>query len=120
MAYFLLLEKMSNNLLRMFDVDADPSAIYDFDKIDLQKKKHFIEGLFEIQRSHMEHALDDYVQELFLSMLEKTYKEKRQKIVSDLNGGFNSHSFRLYFASFFTFEDICRHCSKYFLAIGEK
>ena len=103
---------MSDDLLRMFDVDTDPSAIYDFDEIDLQKKKQFIEGVFEIQRSLMELDLDGYVQELFLSMLEKTYREKRQKIVSDLNGRFNSHSFRLYFASFFTFEDFCRHCSK--------
>ena len=103
---------MNDDLLRMFNVDTDPSAIYDFDEIDLQKKKQFIEGVFEIQRSHMERALDGYVQELFLSAFEKTYIEKRQKIVSDLNGRFNSHSFRLYFASFFTFEDFCRHCSK--------
>ena len=47
---------MSDDLLRMFDVDADPCAIYDFDQIDLQKKKQFIEGVFEIQRNHMERA----------------------------------------------------------------
>ena len=70
---------MNDDLLRMFDVDTDPSAIYDFDEIDLQKKKQFIEGVFEIQRSHMERALDGYVQELFLSVFEKTYIEKRQK-----------------------------------------
>ena len=111
---------MSDDLLRMFDVDADPSAIYDFEEINFQKKKQFIEGVFEIQRSHIERAIDGYVLELFLSMLEKMYREKRQKIVSDSNGRFNSHSFRLYFASFFTFEDFCRHCSKYFFATGEK
>ena len=111
---------MNDDLLRMLDVDADPYAIYDFDQIDLQKKKQFIEGVFEIQRNHMERALEGFIQELFLSMLEKTYREKRQKIVSDLNGKFNSRSFRLYFASFFTFEDFCGHCSKYFFAIGEK
>ena len=104
----------------MFDVDADPCAIYDFDQIDLQKKKQFIEGVFEIQRNHMERALEGFIQELFLSMLEQRYREKRQKIVSDLNEKFNSRSFRLYFASFLTFEHFCGHCSKYFFAIGEK
>ena len=53
---------MSDDLLRMFDVDADPCAIYDFDQIDLQKKKQFIEGVFEIQRNHVERALEGFIQ----------------------------------------------------------
>ena len=53
---------MSDDLLRMFDVDADPCAIHDFDQIDLQKKKQFIEGVFEIQRNHIERALEGFIQ----------------------------------------------------------
>ena len=37
---------MTNDPTKMFEQDADLSKVYDFEKIDLQKKKEFVELVF--------------------------------------------------------------------------
>ena len=96
---------MASDPLEMLENNADLTKIYDFDLIDFQKKKEFVEAVFSRQRNHIEWALYGWIQEFFSYVLEKAYREHRHKMVSDLKGKFNFQDFKCYFASFFTFED---------------
>ena len=70
--------------------------VFNFDKIDLQKKQEFVQLVF----SRMGELLQQR-QGFWLPIYEKSYIEQRHNIVSNLKGKFNFYKFRLYFARFF-------------------
>lgn len=45
---------MASDPLEMLENNADLTKIYDFDLIDFQKKKEFVEAVFSRQRNHIE------------------------------------------------------------------
>ena len=106
---------MSNNPLRMFQPNADPSVQYDFARIDLAKKKEFIEKAFAVQRNHIEQMPNHWIQELFLYTLEKGYRNYRENMIADFNDQkLNLIEFKKLFSKFFTYNDFEEITQRYF------
>ena len=107
---------MSNDPMRMFEPNADPSVKYDFAKIDLANKKEFVEKAFAVQRSYLEDMSNHWIQELFLYTLEKGSRNFREKMIADLNDQkFNYREFKRFFSSFFTYDDFKEISDHYFV-----
>ena len=99
----------------MFQPNADPSVQYDFARIDLAKKKEFIEKAFAVQRNHIEQMLNHWIQELFLYTLEKGYRNYRENMIADLNDQkLNLIEFKKLFSKFFTYNDFEEITQRYF------
>lgn len=97
---------MSNEPIKMFEYDADRSVRYDFAKIHLTKKREFVEKAFAVQRQFIESMDKDWIQELFLYTLQKSYRNYKQNMIAGLNHQqLNYIDFKCYLASFFTYED---------------
>ena len=73
---------MSNDPMRMFEPNANPSVKYNFARIDLAKKKEFVEKGFAVQQSYIEQMPGHWIQELFLYTLEKGYGNYREKMIA--------------------------------------
>ena len=82
---FFFRTEMSNDPVRMFKPNADPSVKYDFAGIDSAKKKEFVEKAFAVQWSYIEQMPDHWIQELFLYTLEKGYRNYREKMIAELS-----------------------------------
>ena len=87
---------MANDPKKMFEHDADLSKVYDYGKIDLEKKKQFVEKVFlrirELLNQRPHFCLCTY---------EKVYMERRHNIIFNWNDRLNFYQFSFYFASFF-------------------
>ena len=92
---------MVNDPREMFEHYADLTKMYDFDLISRQQKAEFIEMVFSRQRNVAKFVLEGRVRDCFLKMLEETYRDKREKIISCLDGKLNFYGFKSYFCSFY-------------------
>ena len=103
----------------MFQPNADPSVQYDFARIDLAKKKEFIEKAFAVQRNHIEQMPNHWIQELFLYTLEKGYRNYRENMIADLNDQkLNLIEFKKFFSKFFTYDDFEEITQRYWRWAG--
>ena len=83
--------KMEHYYMEMFGMfGGDLAKVFDFDKIDLQKKQEFVQLVFLRMRELLQQR-----QGFCLLVYEKSYIEQRHNIVSNLKGKFNFYKFSL-------------------------
>ena len=88
---------MESYYMEMFGMfGGDLAKVFDFDKINLQKKQEFVQLVFMRMRELLQQR-----EGFCLPVYEKSYIEQRHNIVSNLKGKLNFYKFSLYFASFF-------------------
>lgn len=86
---------MTDDPMNMFVQDA--TKAYDFDKIDLQKKKKSSLRRFFWRMQNLLRLR----QQFCLHIYQKRYIEQKHNIIFNLKGKLNYYQFGLYFASFF-------------------
>ena len=91
---------MVDNPRNMFENDTNLTRMYDFDVLSYQQKVDFIEMVFFRQRSIGRCLVNRTDRDDFLNMLERTYKRKREEIISCLSGKLNFYGFSSFFCDF--------------------
>ena len=77
------------------------NLVFDFDRLSIEEKKMFIEKVFDIKRSIIDIQFSGtIVDNFFMSMLEKVYREKLNDIINALSGKRTFNEFKDFFGSF--------------------
>ena len=93
------------DLMLMFEREPDSSLLFDFDTMSREKKKAFIEKVFDVKRTIIDVKFNGSIaSHFFMGMLEKIYREKLDDLINGLNGKMTFNKFNSYFGSFIKIE----------------